>query len=474
MQNNDPSQLVKKVKRVQFQESVNIINGNDDDDDDLEDGDEEDDGDEGELADEEGYMPPRMHPHQQPQQQQQNHEVQQDHSISSTIDGSVSDDSVNTETEVLDYRIAEKIKTEMEERQKLEKKGLVEELPSTSNNPQVLEEDLEIKPDYNRMDIRKVCYDGNKAGLENGEYSGVKIEDNSDSLRIEYEEQEKYDKYEFVEDDKKIISPLRKQRKPSLNKPKICSGCNIKHGKEPCPLNAPLTTIGNKIELKEWLEQNDELIKKHKIILKPENEEGDEDNDDLFDVDDDDDDGDGDEDDEVERLDILPSFSESSLPPEFELRLAPLSVVAPIPNPPPVILPSSSNQSPQTTSIPINHGLSIYTKVFIPKYTQFGPLIGQIIQETDIQDDCNMRYIFETFDGTKSTFWNTENKNQSNWMRYLRPSRQRDQRNVVLVHRNEQIYFVSCTDIDPGCELLYWSDDCNSAWGKKKIEKTSK
>lgn len=98
-----------------------------------------------------------------------------------------------------------------------------------------------------------------------------------------------------------------------------------------------------------------------------------------------------------------------------------------------------------------------------------------ITPEAEIPDDCNMAYIFEIHDSilSKSIFYNVENKQKSNWIRYLQPARARDQRNLTLIKVEDKIYFVTCMDINVGCELLYWSDDINSAWGKKKIEKTS-
>lgn len=67
-----------------------------------------------------------------------------------------------------------------------------------------------------------------------------------------------------------------------------------------------------------------------------------------------------------------------------------------------------------------------------------------------------------------------EDRQRSNWVRYLQPAKARDQRNLTLVKLEDKIFFVSSIDINAGSELLYWSDDINSAWGKKKVEKTSK
>jgi hypothetical protein len=85
-----------------------------------------------------------------------------------------------------------------------------------------------------------------------------------------------------------------------------------------------------------------------------------------------------------------------------------------------------------------------------------------------------MRYVLEIFDGAKSTYFSVENKNQSNWLRYIRPAKVRDEKNIALMCFNDEIYFVTCADIEIGCELLYWSDENNSSWDKKKMDKTSK
>ncbi|XP_021700312.1 uncharacterized protein LOC5576462 isoform X3 [Aedes aegypti] len=537
--NGKPS--TKKTKRVQFQESVNIINDNNssssmrtsgggagifdfhEDEDDNENGPgvefrrrrprsqqplrsplppsedghrDEDAAADGGDEDEEQFIVQNIIKKIPGRVGQGGNEVQQD-SISSTM-GSVSEDSLHTETEVLDYRIAEKIKTEMEEKQKLERKSFGEDIPSTSNFSEHSDrpsddEAYDSKLDIKKIDIRKVPFDP-KLGTSRK----MKRETGSVDLRIEYEEQE----YRPMtpEDRKPLLPPPKKPRKAPTTKNKACTGCGLKHGTDPCPLNTPLAVINNKIELNEWIEQNEDLIKKHKIVLKPENpEEMDDENEDNYDDDEDDDEGDeNDENQFEEKLDIIPSFAETSLPSEFELRLAPLATTIST-----VTTANSTNTSQQmqidanesscslaasqsgeqqpqqlppptaTVTNTINHGLSIYTKIFIPKYTQLGPVIGLVAKETEIQDDCNMRYIYETFDGTKSTYINMENKNQANWLRYLRPARHRDQKNCVLKVRNEQIVFITCVDLEVGSELLYWSEESNSAWGKKKMEKTN-
>uniref|UniRef100_A0A182M8Z9 Uncharacterized protein n=1 Tax=Anopheles culicifacies TaxID=139723 RepID=A0A182M8Z9_9DIPT len=507
-------------------------------------------------------------------QPQQSNEVQQD-SISSTM-GSVSEDSLNTETEVLDYRIAEKIKTELEEKQKLERKThTAEELPTTSNFFDQCDFDpasVDEKPSMPHVKkgtamersrsgsaLDPSAYGG--SGRKRGRRANTADSGNVD-LHIEYEEQEyrpipgtratdggPIEKSSFSNQAKQLQlhhapATQRKTKGAGNTKNKVCTGCSIKHGADLCPLNTPLRAISNKIELNQWLEQNEDLIKKHKLFLKPtgNGEDMDDDMDDHYDEDEDDEDDDVDDEDDDGgdgsrangKLELSPSFSEVSVPPEFELRLCPQSSASnaissttqneavqqlqeqqthtklnalqdvpllqqsstqepqdqdsmmeskvSLPPPPPPSSSSSSSfagtigmerETAPKSRIVSGHGLSIYTTTFIAKYTKIGPLTGQIVRETEIQDDCTMRHIFETFDGVKSTYTSTENKNFSNWLRYIRPARNREQKNCVLQVHDGSIYFVTSKDLEPGTELLYWSNDSNSAWGKKKMEKTN-
>ena len=518
-----------------------------------------------------------------PNRQQQSNEVQQD-SISSTM-GSVSEDSLNTETEVLDYRIAEKIKTELEEKQKLERRAHTggEELPTTSN---FFDQCDQFEPPDEKPPVPaapKKGLDRSRAtgATDRPAHGGVRkrgrraatAHDSANvDLHIEYEEQEyrplpgaargtstadggpSAEKAAFLGPAGRQLglgphgtAPAgRRPKGTGTAKNKVCTGCSIKHGADQCPLSTPLRAISNKIELTQWLEQNEDLIKKHKLFLKPPGtgDELDDEMDDQYDEDEDDDEDDVEDEEEDGgessrgngKVELTPSFSEVSVPPEFELRPCPQSsangtIISSTTqsadalqlqklgqlgdSQPPVSLPQQQQQQQQGQSHDLQqdqdslldsksslppastlagfagtlgadretapksrpaggHGLSIYTTTFIAKYTKLGPLTGQILRETEIQDDCTMRHIFETFDGAKSTYTSTENKNFSNWLRYIRPARNREQKNCVLQVHDGSIYFVTCRDLEPGAELLYWSNDSNSAWGKKKMEKTSK
>jgi hypothetical protein len=465
-QQQQPINVQKKIKRVQFQDNVNIINA-----------DNLSQQHELNLSKSAGTT---------------NDNNAQDHSISSTIDGSVSSEESNNTTEILDCRIEEKIKNEMEEKQKLIESGrnstnvsgryddaptpppnitssLIDKdnVESSNDDDDEEEESDVLRP---QMIHKRRFYDIRKAPtiLE------VKMNDgmpgsNQDKSVFDFKDDDDDDDCEEgrLEINSEFMIRDRKNKKPY--KSKVCFACNTKHGKEICPIKNPIGSIINPIDYSEWVKDHPEPpppppmpmpmdnCEDEKMFMdesmKSENEdegEGDPDDGEEDMIDDfNDDDLDDKQPNAIQEESDELTFSRISLPKEFDF------------------MPSNVNPTAK---------MSVFTKILIPKYTQIGPLVGEMVREVDIPDDCNMSYIFEIHDSilSKSIYYDMENKNKSNWIRYLQPAQARDQRNLTLIKVEDKIYFVSCMDINVGCELLYWSDEINSAWGKKKIEKTSK
>lgn len=200
--------------------------------------------------------------------------------------------------------------------------------------------------------------------------------------------------------------------KKLVGKQKNCWACGLKHEKGECPTDTPLLDIKDKLSLEIYRQ------------IKAES-------------------GDGTD----NSVDSLPTFAEASLPLELE-----------------IITPDDETDK---------HGSSVFTKDFIPKYSRLGPLIGTSKEESDIADDSTLRFICETFDGTKSTYVDIEDRNTSNWIHFLKPAPTKDQKNCILKCFNNEVYFVTTVDIPAGAELVYWSGEINSSWTKKNSERTN-
>lgn len=199
---------------------------------------------------------------------------------------------------------------------------------------------------------------------------------------------------------------------------KLCGGCNTRHLQDQCPLGIPKYVIEDLLKHEEWLEQFIELYGKNASI-----EDGKT---------------------ELESSTINKfSFAYQSLPMNLYFE--------------------------ETNTV---HGLGVFAKNEIYDFTQFGPLLGKTVKEVDIPEECNMRDIFEINNGDSPTYINTENVEEANWMRFVRPSPTRELRNVTLISKDDSLYLVTVKRITVGEELLYWQDDVSSS-NKKKMEKTS-
>ncbi|XP_054086661.1 uncharacterized protein LOC105208960 isoform X1 [Zeugodacus cucurbitae] len=117
----------------------------------------------------------------------------------------------------------------------------------------------------------------------------------------------------------------------------------------------------------------------------------------------------------------------------------------------------------------------VFARTEVRSYTKLGPLIGQPVQSSDVREGSDMKWIFEICEAGAelSQLLSCDNPNTSNWLRYIRPAPSYEERNVNLVSIERQAFFVTCRDVKNGMELLYWSDDCNTMWRKKHTEKTN-
>ncbi|XP_037027749.1 uncharacterized protein LOC119068311 isoform X1 [Bradysia coprophila] len=382
----------------------------------------------------------------------------QDNSISSTLDTYHESNNI---PEVLDCRIAEKIKSEMEQKFLSESEMLKtrsdEVLCLTTTNKDKTRSFDSVKDAVVEKKSKKRTTKCSKPSPEVEEYqvqrngkSGLKIskvkpeatgdtgafnefdddeEDDDEDFddKSDLIDSDREDEYDFESDDNNVLnegddeddenSLDNESEAQTFN---FCRYCSEIHVPEECPFRTCQSFIADKIDFITWTDKYSSVVQK---AIKIENSE-------------------------TENADILsqsPStqtpFSECSLPDKFELKLSNAQVSG------------------------------VIAKSSIPKYTKLGPLIGQKISEVDIADDCTMKFIIEAYDGTKSTYYSLDDENNSNWLRYIRPANTKTERNVAVVISDKNVFFVTSATVEDGDELVYWSDDCNSAWGKKKIEK---
>ncbi|XP_037932057.1 probable cyclin-dependent serine/threonine-protein kinase DDB_G0292550 [Teleopsis dalmanni] len=358
--------------------------------------------------------------------------------------------------EVLDCRIAEKIKSELEEKS-ASKESLPNALCLKKGDEQSDEEDdddentnagastitdavdgingqnsnfrMRIKNKKNSKGMAPPnSYNNLNANPEDDEDEGEDSECDDDDEEMDEEAMAREMKNEqnFVEEEDEHDIAFRSHQS--------CRECSITHDQKMCPLRNAMSTITDAVDLAEWIERkNLEALAKLKADAHRHAKQ------------DHDDDEDMDETSQMSELETKPliTFAEASVPAEFELH----------------------NVEPNVTGV--------FVRSEVRAFTKLGPLIGQKVETTEVREGSDMKWIFEICEAgaEKSQLLSCENPNTSNWLRYIRPAPTYDERNVNLVSIERQAYFVTCTEVKNGMELLYWSDECNTMWRKKHTEK---
>lgn len=385
----------------------------------------------------------------------QNSQDAQDNSISSTLD--IYNESNNL-PEVLDCRIAEKIKSEMEQKLGIESEILKtksDKILCLSASAKIKIRSFQFVNDNETLSEKKTKkliarsnrdteeYQVQSNGKSSLKISKVKPEGSNDAVVLmklneeiddentsELIDSERDVEYDFGSVDNNTINECYDEEDEhsvdSENEPQtfnFCRYCSEIHAPEECPFRTCHSHIEDKIDFTKWTEKYS--ITENKTIKMEITDAGDKRP--LHEL----------------SLSIQTSFSERTLPDEFKFKLSNAQICG------------------------------VIAKLTVPKFTKLGPLFARKIAEVDISDDCTMKFIIEAYDGSKSTYYSLEDENYANWLRYMRPAKSKNDRNVAIVICENNVFFVTSTTIANGDELVYWSDDCNSSWGKKKIEKIS-
>ena len=184
-------------------------------------------------------------------------------------------------------------------------------------------------------------------------------------------------------------------------------------------------------------------------------------------------------------IDLSKSFAQLSLPSQFYLHYSerdPASTSSTA-----VASATASSDEMSGPRVLVRAESGIFAR------TQLGPLQGEAILEKDIPEDFQMKDLWQIFaeDAGKPKgeceegevghrrrflrlYVSTVNPEKSNWLRYVRPAPNRRARNVAAIVEGDQLYFVTLRDLKKDEEVLYWIDDPDLMWTKKRAEKKSK
>ncbi|XP_071095824.1 PR domain zinc finger protein 10-like [Haliotis cracherodii] len=99
--------------------------------------------------------------------------------------------------------------------------------------------------------------------------------------------------------------------------------------------------------------------------------------------------------------------------------------------------------------------LGVFAKKPIPKYTQFGPFVGDLV---DSQEKVTVHKFPLMLDRSDSTlaYFETSDENKCNWMMFVRPAENFMEQNLVAYQHGQDIFFTVAKPIDTRQELKVW------------------
>ncbi|XP_070202868.1 PR domain zinc finger protein 10-like isoform X2 [Littorina saxatilis] len=99
--------------------------------------------------------------------------------------------------------------------------------------------------------------------------------------------------------------------------------------------------------------------------------------------------------------------------------------------------------------------MGVFAKKQIPKMTQFGPFVGELVNSPDEVVNKTFILALERAEGTKGYF-ETSDENKCNWMMFVRPAATYSEQNMVAYQHGHDIYFTVIKTIEPRHELKVW------------------
>lgn len=95
----------------------------------------------------------------------------------------------------------------------------------------------------------------------------------------------------------------------------------------------------------------------------------------------------------------------------------------------------------------------VFARKVIPKRTQFGPLEGVLLENTEGDDDFKL--LLESETGAMHKL-DISDENTSNWMRFVRSAKTYNELNLVLSQQGHSLYYTTTRAILPRQELQVW------------------
>ncbi|XP_043937019.1 PR domain zinc finger protein 10 isoform X2 [Protopterus annectens] len=103
----------------------------------------------------------------------------------------------------------------------------------------------------------------------------------------------------------------------------------------------------------------------------------------------------------------------------------------------------------------------VYSKRRIPKRTQFGPVEGPVVKQSELKDNyIHLKICSEEENKIgrpqEDLWYELSDENICNWMMFVRPAKNHLEQNLVAYQHGSSIYFTTIKNIEPRQELRVW------------------
>lgn len=99
--------------------------------------------------------------------------------------------------------------------------------------------------------------------------------------------------------------------------------------------------------------------------------------------------------------------------------------------------------------------VGVFAKRTIPRCTQFGPFIGELVQTKEDIESTKFLLMLERQEGD-ILYFDTSDENKCNWMMFVRPAENFAEQNMVAYQHGFDIYFSVTKNIESRTELKVW------------------
>ncbi|XP_067658178.1 histone-lysine N-methyltransferase MECOM-like isoform X1 [Haliotis asinina] len=99
-------------------------------------------------------------------------------------------------------------------------------------------------------------------------------------------------------------------------------------------------------------------------------------------------------------------------------------------------------------------GLGVWSRIDLPAHQKVGPFAG-VLKSSVSDPSCAWELVDDC--GKVKGWVDASNPGSGNWMKYIRGSEDRNQRNLMAVQVDDQVYYRAVRDIHPGEEMLLYA-----------------